>query len=274
MKKPIKRVAVIHALCGVGKAAITNIIPVLSVMGVEVCPLPTMLLSTHTGGFGTPEREILTGFIDRCDEHYKRCEIHFEGVLVGYLGDEKEIDSAKEFISKNKQSYTVLDPIFGDNGKCYLGFNMDYVKSMRDLISYSQLITPNYTEACFLTGEEYLEEFSEKQIEVISKKLRLLGAKDIVITSIPSKDSEHIGMAIYEDENLQYIFKDKAGEGYSGTGDIFVSVLIGEKFSGKTLMDSVIGAHNFVSKCIEESNKWDYPRKEGVLLERNLKFLI
>ena len=54
MKKPIKRVAAIHDLCGVGKAALTNVIPVLSMLEIEVCPIPTMILSTHTGGFNIP----------------------------------------------------------------------------------------------------------------------------------------------------------------------------------------------------------------------------
>ena len=48
--RPVKKVALLHDLCGVGKAALTNMVPVLSVMGIEACPIPTILLSTHTGG--------------------------------------------------------------------------------------------------------------------------------------------------------------------------------------------------------------------------------
>ena len=48
--RPVKKVALLHDLCGVGKAALTNMVPVLSVMGIEACPIPTILLSTYRGG--------------------------------------------------------------------------------------------------------------------------------------------------------------------------------------------------------------------------------
>ena len=51
MKHSVKRVAAIHDLSGFGRASLTAIIPILSSMGVQVCPLPTAILSNHTGGF-------------------------------------------------------------------------------------------------------------------------------------------------------------------------------------------------------------------------------
>ena len=53
MKHSVKRVAAIHDLSGFGRASLTAIIPILSSMGVQVCPLPTAILSNHTGGFDT-----------------------------------------------------------------------------------------------------------------------------------------------------------------------------------------------------------------------------
>lgn len=271
--KPVNRVAVIHDICGVGKAALTNIIPVLSVMGAEVCPIPTMILSTHTGGFGKPEVVKLTNYIDGCSSHYAEVKIDFQTLFIGYLGSKENIQSSINFIHNNKLENIVIDPIFGDNGSCYCNFDMDYVKEIRKLIKYGDLITPNYTEACLLAGEEYEEICSEEKLKRIFSSLKELGAVNTIITSLPSEDKKLIRIAIYENEKIHLMNKSKKEKSYPGTGDIFTAVLIGERLRGKTLIDSVQRAHNFVSQCIEESMKYDYPTKEGVLLERKLHLL-
>ncbi|HBM80406.1 MAG TPA: pyridoxamine kinase, partial [Clostridiaceae bacterium] len=48
MRAPIQRVAAVHDLSGFGKSSLTMIIPILSAMGIQVCPLPTAVLSTQT----------------------------------------------------------------------------------------------------------------------------------------------------------------------------------------------------------------------------------
>ena len=51
----LPRVAAIHDMSGFGRCSLSVILPVLSVMGVQVCPVPTAVLSTHTGGLGEVE---------------------------------------------------------------------------------------------------------------------------------------------------------------------------------------------------------------------------
>ncbi|MDS0524362.1 pyridoxamine kinase [Clostridium sp. SHJSY1] len=272
--KPVKRVAVIHDLSGIGKAALTNVLPILSIMGIEACPIPTMILSTHTGGFGTPEVVKLSGFIERCNTHYKKNGIEFNSIFIGYLGGKEEIESSIKFIKENKCSNVFLDPIFGDQGKYYSNFDLDYVNSIKKIISFSDIITPNYTEACYLTGEDYFEDCTESKLKRICEGLIAFGTKKIVITSVPSKNDKLLGVGIYDGEKLKIIFREKLGKSYPGTGDIFTSVLIGKILRGSNLYESALFAHNFVSKCIDDSSKYNYETKEGVLLERNLKFLL
>ena len=228
MNKPVKRVAVIHDICGVGKAALTNIIPILSVIGVEPCPIPTMILSTHTGGFGMPCIVSNNNFVKNCEEHYLESKINFEAIFVGYLGNLDNIKDTISFIESNSNSKVILDPIFGDNGKCYCNFDNKYVEAMKELVKYSDIITPNYTEACLLANEEYSNKYSKDRIEKIICELKKLNAKSIVITSIPGLNNDEIGMAIYEDNELTIIFEKKQNNSYPGTGDIFTSVLTGE----------------------------------------------
>ena len=48
----IKNVAALHDLASYGRCSLTCVIPVLSCMGVKVCPIPTAVYSSDTGGFG------------------------------------------------------------------------------------------------------------------------------------------------------------------------------------------------------------------------------
>jgi pyridoxine kinase len=277
MKKPIKRVAAIHDLCGIGKAALTNVIPVLATLGVEVCPIPTMILSTHTGGFGTPRILKLDGYINKAIEHYKNIDISFEGVFIGYLGNEScvnKVITSLEYL-KSDNALIIFDPIFGDDGNYYSNFNKDYTNRLKEIICYSDIITPNFTEACILADEDVKNEISKEDVLMISRKLRQLGSKDIVITSIPMPDRSKIGTAIYDwkKDSIEIIASDRLDKSYPGTGDVFTSVLLGMMLRGKSLLESVKRSCEFVEKAIIESKKFDYPTKEGLLLEYALKYL-
>jgi len=276
MKKPIKRVAAIHDLCGVGKAALTNVIPVLATLKIEVCPIPTMILTTHTGGF-KPNIMQLEGYISKAVKHYRDIEINFEGIFVGYLGSTINVEETLNLLQtvKKDSSLVVLDPIFGDYGKYYSNFDKNYSDSLKKLIKYSHIITPNFTEACFLAEEKIISEVSEDQLLIISRKLRNLGCEDVVITSVPLNDKNKIGTTIYNGKNdsIEIVICDRLEKSYPGTGDIFTSVLIGRMLNGDSLSESVKKSCKFVEISMIESSKYDYPTKEGILLEVVLKHL-
>jgi pyridoxine kinase len=276
MIKPIKRVAVIHDLCGIGKAALTNVIPVLSILGVEVCPIPTMILTTHTGGFN-PNIIRLDNYITKAAKHYKEVNIEFQCIFVGYLGSNDNIEETLLLLESvnTDNSLVVLDPIFADNGSYYSNFNKHYSDNLKKLIKYSHIITPNFTEACILCDEEILDEINEEKLLVVTRKLYNLGCENVVITSVPVIDKSKIGIAIYNgiNDSLEFIIRDKLKKSYPGTGDIFTSTLIGLILNGNSLRKSVKIACEFVEKCIKESSIYDYPTKEGVILEAVLEQL-
>lgn len=277
MKKPIKRVAAIHDICGIGKAAMTNVMPVLATLGIEVCPIPTMVLTTHTGGFGCPSIVSIDGYINKAGSHYTDININFEGIFIGYLGKIINIEEAINFVEKliKDKVLIVLDPIFADNGKYYSNFDEDYSNSLKRIIKYSKIITPNYTEACILGDVEIEDEVTENELLILSQKLCKLGCENIVITSLPLKDKSKIGTSIYNGQNnsIEIIIQQRIQKSYPGTGDIFTSVLIGLILNGCEINESVKKSCDFVEKCIIESNKYDYPAREGVMLEAVLKEL-
>lgn len=269
-RKPIKRVAVIHDICGIGKAALTNILPILSVMGVEPCPVLSYALSTHTGGFGTPAVRAMPDFIAACGDHYRQQQIQFDVILVGYLGSLEAITATESFINQLGKAAVILDPVFGDYGKYYQNFDSNYEKNLKRLISCTDVLTPNYTEACLLTGIEYKEEYSESKLEKIAEGLFLLGAKSFVITSVPAKNDTHIGICVGMERSFLYTEYKRTGKSFPGTGDIFTAVLTGYLMRGEGLENSSRKAHSFVENCILVSSGFDYPAREGVLLERCL----
>ena len=277
MNKPIKRAAVIHDLCGVGKAALTNVIPVLATMGIEVCPIPTIILSTHTGGFNKPAIVKLEGYISQAANHYKEMDINFDGIFVGYLGSNENITETLTLLEAvNKEnSMVIFDPIFGDNGHFYSNFDKSYSDNLKEVAKYAHVMTPNFTEACILANEEISDEINEEELLRVSRILHGLGCENIIITSVPLKDKNKIGTSIYNGKKdfIDLIICDRLEKSYPGTGDIFTSVLTGSLLNGFDLIESTRKSCAFVEKTIEVSSQYDYPTKEGVLLEKALRSL-
>ena len=81
----VKKVVDVIALSVVGRVSLTVVIPILSSMGFQVCPLPTAVLSSHTQ---YPE----FSFLDLTDEmpkiisEWKKLEVQFDAFYTGYLG--------------------------------------------------------------------------------------------------------------------------------------------------------------------------------------------
>ncbi len=260
-----QKVLLLHDICGTGKAAAMNMIPVLNAMGIETSFLPTVLLSTHTGGYGKPAMEFVSPeFIRDCANHYVEQKIQFDAIFIGYLGTKEMVDAVLYLLSCFPNATVILDPILGDYGHLYRHFEQEYVEKLKVLLPISDIILPNLTEACLLSGELYKEHISGMELEHVCKKLNLLGTKDIVIT----------GLGVYEQEKMQVLELPMLDALCHGTGDLFDGVFIGSYLKGKDIIDCVKAAHQFVYACIEESQKADFVEKEGLLFEKNLHLLV
>lgn len=275
MKKPIKRALVIHSLCSVGKASLSNIVPIMSIRGIEVCQIPSVILSSHTGGFKNIAKLDSGDFIKEGTKSLGENGIDFDLTLIGYLGSIDKINESIEYLKNENPGKVIVDTIFGDSGKLYRGFNKEYVEKIKELIKFSDIITPNLTEALYLTGREdiNIDDVKEEDIKDIIYDLRKIGAKDIVITSVPC-NNVGLGVAILEKDTFTLVCHEKLSKSYPGTGDIFTGVIATEILNNKSLKEGVIFASNFVKECIRYSMEYDYPTKEGVLLEKKLYKLI
>ena len=73
-----------------------------------------------------------------------------------------------------------------------------------------------------------------------------------------------------ENGHVSWCFAPKTGGSYSGTGDLFASVLSAGLVKGMSMMDCVQLAVNFLSKAIAESVKEGTDRNDGVCFEKFL----
>ena len=114
----VKKVAAIHDLCGMGRVSLTVVIPILSTMGFQVCPLPTAVLSNHTQ---YPDFSFLdlTNEMPRIIAEWEKLSVQFDAIYTGYLGSPKQVHIVSEFINRFRQddSLVVVDPVLGDNGQ-------------------------------------------------------------------------------------------------------------------------------------------------------------
>ena len=77
----MKKVAVIQDLSSFGKCSLTAAIPVLSVMGVQACPLPTAILTAQTG-YPSFYCEDFTSKMNYFTEEWSKLHVTFDGITT------------------------------------------------------------------------------------------------------------------------------------------------------------------------------------------------
>ena len=277
--RPVKRVVLLHDLCAVGKAALTNMLPVLSTMGLEACPIPTILLSTHTGGYGKPAvRSTDPDYIRECAAHFKREKVSFDGIFVGYPGNTEVLEAVRDFVHCFPEVPVILDPIMGDHGKYYGNFGAVYGKAVRSFVPEAEVLLPNLTEACLLTETPYRTDFTEKELFSLCQKLDDAGRKrrTIVLTSAPASENRKkiaVLMRVKEDESFFTIDFPACPGDYHGTGDLFDGVFLADYIEGLPIRTCIEQAHAFVKNCIQTSSRYAYSERDGLLIEQSLPFL-
>jgi pyridoxine kinase len=283
-KRKLPRVAALHDLSCFGRCALTVIIPALSAAGIQTIPVPTALLSTHTGGFSGMHFRDLDDSIGDIARHFGELSLDFDAIYTGFLGSEKQVKTIEDFIDKTAGEDTLIfvDPVMGDDGKLYSACFPELVAEMRRLCARADIITPNLTEACLMTDMEYpdLSELSaaeaEKEIGIIAEKIKSFTNAECVITGIHFKG----GVGTY---CLGKMHSERARRNdYPGTGDLFSSVLLayiirsGRPHDKGVLQSGAAYASRFTADVIDYSLEYgdDEPRRDGVLLEGCLGRLV
>ena len=285
---PPRRIAAIHDFSCVGRCALTVVIPTLSVMGYQTIPLPTALLSSHTGGFEGLYFRDLTEDMHHISAHFNRLNMTFGAIYTGFLGSEEQISVVREFIEQfgtspdetGKSPLILIDPVMGDDGVLYSTYTKALADGMRELSTHAQVLTPNLTEACFLTDTPYRNtaELSNSEAEeyILSllQKLSHICHGRIVITGIGLAGGIVANAGRDADGHIFWVKRACQNISYPGTGDIFASVLLGALMQGNDFETACTRAADYIVLLIRESAKIDTPVRMGVALEPHLGELL
>lgn len=268
-----KKIAAINDYSGFGRCSIAVELPIISALKVQCCPVPTSILSNHTGF----ESFFFKDFTDSMQEYineWKKLDLHFDGICTGFLGSHRQIAIVEGFFEsfKTEDNKIIIDPVMGDYGKIYPTYTNETCQEMKKLIKYADIITPNLTEACILTDEEYNVLCSNQDLLRIARKLSAMGPEKIVITGI--QRGQFIANYCYEKGKEGYMIKTmKVGTQRSGTGDIFAAIIAADAVNGVNFHESVRKASSFIKKCILKSIELDIPVTDGVCFEEILTTL-
>lgn len=267
-----KKILTIQDISCVGQCSLTVALPILSACGLETCILPSAVLSTHTAGFSGFTFRDLTDDMPAIQEHWKKENIKFKAIYTGYLGSIKQVGYVRDILKTmgTDDCVRIVDPAMADNGKLYPIFNMEYVDAMRVLCGEADILVPNITEACFLTGEEYKEAYDESYIRSLTEKLVALGAKTVVLTGV-SYEPDTTGVVVYENGKMDYYKHTKMAKGSHGTGDIYASAFVGALMNDKSVYEAAKIAADYTVKCIMntqgDADHWYGAKFEPVLRE-------
>ena len=272
----MKRVLTIQDISCLGKCSLTIALPVISALGAETVILPTAVLSTHTM-FKNFTVKDLSDQLEPITAHWKSEGVEFDAIYTGYLGTIEQIDQVKAIFEmfKGKDTKIIVDPVMADNGKLYPAFDMDYVKKNAQLCASADIIVPNITEACFMTGMEYKEKYNEDYIKELLAKLNDLGADVSVLTGVSLSKGKTGVMGYDSTVDEYYVYQnDRIDTSYHGTGDLFSSTCVGQMMKGKDWRDAMRIAADYTAHTIRVT--LDNPKKPwyGVDFEATIPELI
>ena len=271
---PAPRIAAIHDLSCFGRCSLTMALPVLSAMGCQCCPLPTALLSAHTGISGFT-------FLDTTDEmrrisaHWSQLSLHFQAIYTGFLGSAPQINLVEDFLRRFHAPDTllVMDPVMGDHGTPYKTCTPALRQGLRELVAQADVITPNLTEAAILLDIPYHESQTADASELV-RALSLQGQRSVVLTGYAAAPGQ-VGALCYDRDTRQVeaVQTARVPQDFPGTGDLFASVLTGALTRGAPLLQAARTAVDFVGSCVARSVAEGAGKAEGVDFEPLLRQL-
>ena len=269
----MKRIATVQDISCLGKCSLTVALPIISAMGVECCVVPTAVLSTHTMFSRFTFRD-LTEDIPAILDHWQEEKFEFDAFYTGYLGSKEQLNLVSDLFSRFS-GLRVVDPVMGDHGRLYTGFTEEFAAEMAKLCGQADVILPNLTEACFMLGDDYCENYTRTDIESKLRRLTGLGAKCAVLTGM-SFEKGKVGLLGYDAKNDRFFeyYNEKVDASYHGTGDIFASTAVGGLMRGLSLEDALALAADYTRECIVKTKEAVVDLGYGVCFEAVLPQLI
>ena len=264
------KILTIQDISCVGQCSLTVALPILSAAGQETCILPSAVLSTHTAGFTGYTVRDLTEDIPAITDHWEKENIRFDAVYTGYLGSTEQIAYVRDIIRRLSApgALAIVDPAMADNGKLYPAFDGAYVEAMKELAFSADIILPNITEACFLTGMDYREQYDEAYITELLDRLTAAGARTVILTGVGYRPGR-TGVMVQDKGERRYYEYRRIEKGSHGTGDVYAAAFVGALLNGKDAYEAAAAAADYTVLCIE-ATQGDPSHWYGVKFEKEL----
>lgn len=262
-----KRILTIQDISCLGQCSMTVALPVLSACGHETCILPSKLLSTHTGGFGTPATEDLSAQMERTLQHWQSQGITFDAVFTGYLGSIAAIEVVEKIVDTMlvPGGVFIADPAMADHGKLYAGLDEAYAQAMIKLCGRADVVLPNLTEAAMMVNLP--DSGGSAELNVILNRLE---GKTVVLTGIEN-GPEETGVVVRTNGGVTHYTHKRIDKNYHGTGDLFAACFTGAWLYGLSMEEAASMAAELTCLCVEKTyedpNRWCGIRFESVLPE-------
>lgn len=270
----VRRIAAIHDLSGIGRTSLMAVIPILSTMGFNVCPLPTAILSNHSQ---YPDFSFLdlTGEMPRIIDQWEKLGVTFDAIYTGYMGSPRQIEIVCGFIERFRTGDTlvVVDPVLGDNGHLYSKMTQEMVEEMRRLACRADVLTPNLTEAFALLDRPYKTDCTTEELKDLIAELSEMGPDTVIITGVPVPGQSGLTSVIARSKSDLRTWKVTCPylpAHYPGTGDSFTSVITGSLLQGDSLPIALDRAAQFILQGIRSTFGYRMDNRDGILLERVL----
>ena len=270
----VRRIAAIHDLSGIGRTSLMAVIPILSTMGFNVCPLPTAILSNHSQ---YPDFSFLdlTEEMPRIIDQWEKLGVTFDAIYTGYMGSPRQIEIVCGFIERFRTADTlvVVDPVLGDNGHLYSKMTQEMVEEMRRLACRADVLTPNLTEAFALLDRPYKTDCTTEELKDLIGELSEMGPDTVIITGVPVPGQSGLTSVIARSKSDLRTWKVTCPylpAHYPGTGDSFTSVITGSLLQGDSLPIALDRAAQFILQGIRSTFGYRMDNRDGILLERVL----
>lgn len=277
MAEKQKKIAVINDISGYGRCSLSVMLPIISCLKAQACPLPTAVLSNHTG-FPSEYKYDFTEHMEPYMQAWEQLKLSFDGIMTGYMNYDEQVLAAAAFIDRfaGKKTVVFVDPSMADHGSLYRGFTEEYAAFIREnLIRRATIIKPNLTEACILTDTDYNEVVNtysdhtmrrlKAQLINMVRKLQEMGPKKVVITGI--ERHERFMNVVADGSQIRFLAVRKAGASRPGTGDMFSSIVCTSVISGMSLERAVKKAQDFICKAVRVSDEYKVPVNQGAAFE-------
>ncbi len=269
--KEQKRMALVNDITGFGRCSVAVELPLISAMKIQACPLPTAILSCHTG-FPSFYIDDYTERMGPYIDNWEANGLVFDGITTGFLGSAAQIAIVLDFIHRFKQPATrvIVDPVMGDHGRLYASYTDEMCERMKGLLAVADLVTPNLTEACRLLDLEYPEGgvIDDGALELMAAELSAQGPKQVVITGLP--DGEDLRNFLFEAGRGESIPVKRAGRDRTGTGDAFTAIVSAGLLKGLPLKEAVELAASFIGKAMHYAEEIQLPTNWGLPFEEFL----